>query len=290
MTPGYLVRPASSTIANSLSVDLEDWFHILEVPGNSSSGWERYPSRVEIGARRILELCTAHGLTATFFVLGWVAERNPQLIREISSLGHEIASHGFSHEPVYRLSRDGFRSDLRRSLRILEDLTGQKVLGYRAPSFSLTPRTRWVFEILKEEGFLYDSSLFPAHRLYGGMPRGPTRIFKDRSTGIWEVPVSVVQVLNLRVPFSSGGYFRLYPYPLIRWAAHRLNRSSQGVIFLVHPRELDPAQPRLRLPLHRSFLCYVGIRTTQRKLESLLTEFRFVPIKELIEMESEHCP
>jgi polysaccharide deacetylase family protein (PEP-CTERM system associated) len=283
MTPQYWGPPVSSTIVNALSVDLEDWFHILEAPDVSIKDWERYPSRVETGTYRILELCAAHNLFVTFFVLGWIAQRKPKLIKEIYSSGHEIASHGWDHKPVYQLSQESFRADLRRSVRLLEDLTGAKILGYRAPSFSLTLRTRWMLKIIKEEGLLYDSSLFPAPRLYGGLPGGPTRIFKDPDSGIWEVPISVIRMAGIRVPFSSGGYFRLFPYPFIRWATHRLNRSSQTTIFLVHPRELDPAQPRLRLPPYRSFLCYVGIPKTFKKLERLVTDFEIVPIKRLIE-------
>ena len=268
-------------ITNILTFDVEDWFHILEI-GNTGD-WQRYRSRVLTNTRKIITLLAANRIKATFFVLGLVAERYPDLVSEIDAAGHEIASHGYGHELVYRQKPEEFRSDLRRSIDILETVTGKKVLGYRAPSFSVTEQTPWVFEILANEGCRYDSSVFPARRLYGGFARAPRFIYQDQRTGIYELPISVTQLSRLRLPFASGGYFRLFPYFFIDHALRAINSAGQPVIVILHPREFDPLQPHLPMPFYRKFLCYINIASTESKLKRLLKQHRFAPARKAID-------
>jgi len=269
-------------IKNILSVDVEDWFHILELPDAPALGtWNAKESRVGENLRTILDVLDEQGAKATLFVLGWIAEQHPALIREAHTRGHEIASHGYAHQLVGNMSPDELFQDLVRTKVILEDLTGDKVLGFRAPGFSITPQTPWAFETMARAGYSYDSSLFPARRAHGGFsgaPLSPHQIATSHGA-ITEFPISVTTVLGAKVCFSGGGYFRLFPWPFIKSKAAQVNAEGRPVIYYFHPRDIDPQQPRLPMGLIRRFKSYVNLGSAEQKLVRLvqsqpLTSFR----------------
>jgi polysaccharide deacetylase family protein (PEP-CTERM system associated) len=207
---------------------LEDWYQVLYFEGHvSRDEWYKQENRLEASTDKLLDLLDEHQTRATFFVLAWNAERTPRLVEKIYNRGHEIASHGFAHELIYRQGPDGFAQDLGRSLRVLRQITGQPVKGYRAPSFSITRESTWAFSILMDYGIEYDSSVLPARRPYCGIPdapRGPWRLFRNDGRSLIELPPSTVSILNRNLPFSGGGYFRLLPYRLVHWGISRSNR------------------------------------------------------------------
>ena len=267
-----------------LSVDVEDWFQVENyahaIPRHE---WPRCELRVADNVRRLLDLFALADARATFFVLGWVAERLPDLVRDIARAGHEVASHGWSHTPLWTLSQDAFLDEVSRSRVLLEQLSGQPVLGYRAPTFSVTKRTLWALRVLGRAGYRYDSSIFPVHHDRYGIPEAPTGIHR-RAEGIWEVPLSVLELPAARLPVAGGGYFRLYPLWLTRWAIRRLERAGRPAVVYLHPWEFDTGQPRVRGvgPL-RTFRHRVGIGRNARKLARLLREFRFAPVRTVLE-------
>lgn len=258
------------------SVDVEDWFHILDVAGAPPlEAWDGLPSRLEDNFRRLLALLAVHDAKVTCFFLGWVGERFPHLVREAAGQGHEIASHGYAHRLVYTMTRDEFTRDARRSREILEDLSGSSVLGYRAAGFSCTNQTPWFFEELANAGYLYDSSIFPASRGHGGMPDtplGPYQVVTPSGT-IIEFPATVATVLGARMCFFGGGYLRLFPMWLVKRMTQQVRSERRPVIFYVHPREIDPLQPRLPMRARRRFKTYVSLRSTEGKLASILSLF-----------------
>jgi polysaccharide deacetylase family protein (PEP-CTERM system associated) len=266
---------------NALTIDLEDWFHILDVDdAYPVTEWRNLPSRVEHNTERLLELMEAAGVHGTFFVLGWIAETYPDLVRRVAAAGHEIASHGYGHELAYAIGRDAFCADARRSIGVLEEVTGSKVLGYRAAGFSLVPGCEWAFDCLSELGIRYDSSLFPAAHGHGGWPgaqRVPHDLLLSDGNTLREFPISVLQAGPLAVAFCGGGYFRLFPYRFIRWGIRRLNDRGEPAMVYLHPREIDPGQPRMDLPPMRRFKSYVNLRTTERKVQRLLRDFEWRP-------------
>lgn len=273
----------------AFTVDLEEWFHLLDTdvaPGRES--WEAQDSRVEKNTRRLLELMGEAGVRGTFFTLGWVAERFPGLVREVAAAGHEIASHGHEHLLAYEVGREAFGADARRSKDVLEQVTGAEVLGYRAGGFSITSETPWAFDELAEAGFRYDSSVFPARRAHGGFlggPGHPHRVVTASGAGLVEFPLSPLRVGPVSVPFSGGGYLRLFPAPLVRWGIGRLLRRGVPANVYVHPREVDPGQPRLPLPLARRFRSYVNLRRGEAKIRYLLSAFSartFWPLREAL--------
>lgn len=268
---------------NALSFDIEDWFHVENLKGAiTPESWDTCDLRVVNNTRKILELLRRHQTRATFFILGWVAERCPELMWEIAAAGHEIASHGYGHDLVYNQSPDEFRRDLRRSKEILERVTGSQVRGYRAPSFSINPDTSWALDVLLEEGFVYDSSVFPTsfHDRYGfpGSSRFPFRF----GNGLVEVPLSTVCFGGKNIPAAGGGYFRLYPYPFFRHLGQRLIREGKELVFYLHPWELDPEQPRIPIRRDYRFRHYVNLRKTERRLDRLLGDFSFGAMEELV--------
>lgn len=259
-----------------LSVDVEDWFHILEsaaVP--RFEAWTSQPSLVERNFRALLDLFSEFGARATCFFLGWVAERFPWLVREACARGHEIASHGYSHTLCYEMTPGEFLADITRAKKVTEDASGERVLGYRAPGFSATEKTPWFFEKLVEAGFTYDSSIFPAPRQHGGLPTSPLAPFSVETPmgTIVEFPVTITRVLGRSLCFFGGGYLRLFPYVAIRGMTRRVLREERPVIFYVHPREIDPNHPRLPMNPVRRLKSYIGLRTTEGKLRSLLRDF-----------------
>lgn len=271
-----------STVINALTVDVEEHFqvHAFEAVIDCAS-WDGYPSRVVANTRRILGILAEHGVHATFFVLGWVAERHPDLVREIASGGHEIATHGYAHEIIYRQTPDAFADDLRRALDSLGPEYAGRPLGYRAPSFSITRRSLWALDVLRDHGIAYDSSIFPlvAHDRYG---IGDAHRFANKlPCGLWEFPVSTVRLAGRNWPVAGGGYLRLLPLWVTRRAIRHLNAQGHPAVVYVHPWEIDPDQPRIpgAPPISR-FRHYTNLRHTEGRLRALLSEFTFSPMRQ----------
>jgi len=274
-------------ILNALTIDVEDYFHVSAFEQHiDRRDWHRWLCRVVPNTQRLLELLRRHQLRATFFVLGWVAKHYPQLIRDIHAEGHEIGSHGFWHRLIYRQSPDEFRSDLRQSREVLQQIIGEPVIAYRAPSFSITAQSSWAWQILAEEGFCFDSSVFPIYHDRYGIPNADPAVHQVHtpSGSIWEFPLPVVRFLRWNVPVGGGGYFRLYPLPLTRLLLSRLNhRFGRPFVCYVHPWEIDPQQPRLRCGSRLSrWRHYVNLCRTEAKLDALCRHFRFGPLSEAI--------
>lgn len=272
---------------NALTFDVEEYFHaeaFAEVARPEE--WPTLESRVVAATERILDLLAESGTRATFFVLGWVAERHPSLVRAIHDQGHEVACHGYGHQMITRLSRAQFAADVERAKATLEDATGRAVIGYRAPTFSVVRETLWSLEILAETGFRYDSSIFPiVHDRYGipDAPRFPHRRPAGQGSGIAEFPLSTVVRLKWRFPVAGGGYFRLLPYAVTAWALRQLNRKeNQPAIVYLHPWEIDPDQPRLPVGHLTRFRHSVNTRTTESKLRRLVRDFRFAPVRDVL--------
>jgi len=266
-------------------VDVEDWFHILDLASAPPiETWNTLPSRVEGNFRRLLDLFTECQARASCFFLGWVGERFPHLVREAAQRGHEIASHGYGHKLVYRMTRDEFYGDAVRARKILEDVSGGPVVGYRSPGFSVKEQTGWFAEAVAEAGYRYDASFFPAPRAHGGMPvsrRGPHRL-EGPGAGLVEFPMSVVDLFGRPMCFFGGGYLRLFPYRLIRRMAQRVLAEGRPVIYYVHPREIDPAHPRLPMSAVRRFKSYVNLASTESKLRRILAEFPTVTFRDFL--------
>jgi len=266
------------------SVDVEDWFHILDDPSVPTiDQWATLPSRVERNFYKLLDLFSEQNVQVTCFFLGWVAERFPHLVKDASSRGHEVASHGYGHRLVYELSRTEFCEDVRRARLLLEDISGIAVVGYRAPGFSTTDETPWFFDVLTEAGYQYDSSVFPATRGHGGMPEGrrePHRV--GEHDALLEVPITVADLLGKPMCFFGGGYLRLFPYWLVRRMAHQVLGEGRPVVFYIHPREVDPMHPRLPMSRMRRFKTYVNLKTTEAKLRRIFRDFPVTTFKNVL--------
>jgi polysaccharide deacetylase family protein (PEP-CTERM system associated) len=277
MTPVH-ERYRSADPVNAMSVDVEDYFHVAALQrGVAERDWDTFECRVVRNIEGILALFEERGVRATFFVLGWVAERYPALIRRIVAAGHEIASHGYRHQMVYRQQPAEFRADVLRTKALLEDLTGTAVKGYRAASYSIGRDNLWALDILQEAGHRYSSSVYPIrHDLYG-MPEAPRFAFRTSERGILELPATTVNVAGWRLPCGGGGYFRLLPYQLFSWALRRVNRvDRQPAIFYFHPWEIDPGQPRIEGVGWKSrFRHYTNLERTEERLRRLLADFRW---------------
>ena len=264
---------------NAFTIDVENWFNILDVPrAPGPRQWDELEDRETVPTRRLLDLLDRHGVRATCFVLGWTAEHRPGLLEEIVRRGHEVACHGYAHRLLYDMTPDEFRDDLERAKTILARYSDAPLRGYRVPGFSLTDRTPWAFGVLADAGFDYDSSVFPGPRGHGGMPSAPRLPhFVELPDGrrLREFPISMVRLLGQPTAYVGGGYLRLFPYPLLRRWVRRANAAGEPVILYVHPRDTDPDQPRLTMPLKRRFKSYVNLHTTMDKLERLLTDFRW---------------
>jgi len=271
---------------NVLTIDVEDYFQVSGFEEHAPRReWDDFECRVEANTYRLLELLADCDVTATFFVLGWVADRYPNLVRDIHAQGHEIASHSYWHRLIYSIAPDEFRRDLRQSREVLEDAIGEPVTAFRAPSFSITERSRWAQEILAEEGFTVDSSVFPIHHDRYGIPDAQPRLHQIETAAgdLWEFPPSVARFARTNIPVSGGGYFRLFPY---RWTSHwlrQINTAGQPFIFYLHPWEIDPEQPRIHAASRLSkFRHYVNLKTTEKKLSRLLSDFRFTTLRDVI--------
>ncbi|MFN0086554.1 MAG: XrtA system polysaccharide deacetylase [Blastocatellia bacterium] len=279
---------------NALTVDVEDYFQVEAFADRiPRERWADWDSRIERNTHRLLDLFARFGVKGTFFILGWVAERHPGLIREISEDGHEIACHGYFHRLIRSQRREEFREDIRVAKMLLEAITGRPVEGYRAPTYSISTQTLWALNILMEEGFRYDSSIFPVHHDRYGIP-GAKRfpyVIRSASGEILEFPPSTVRLGGQNIPLAGGGYFRLLPYELFRWGLRRINRrEGQSSIFMIHAWEVDPGQPilpgsRLNILRHRA-----NLHRTESRLERLLGDFRFAPAREVLRLKEGSRP
>jgi polysaccharide deacetylase family protein (PEP-CTERM system associated) len=271
-------RYESASPRNAMTVDVEEYFQVAAFENRiRRDTWERYPARAALNTGRVLDAFAEHGVHATFFMLGWVAEREPALVRRIVDEGHELASHGYDHTRATMLDRAGFVADVTRTKKMLEDMSGRRVRGYRAPSYSIGTRNLWALEALRDAGYMYSSSIYPIrHDLYG-MPEAPRFAFRLHRDGILEFPVTTVEVAGAKLPAGGGGYFRLLPYGMYAWALRRVNvRDRQPGIFYFHPWELDPGQPRIDgASLRSRFRHYVNLDSMEGRLRRLLSDFRW---------------
>ena len=265
-----------------MSVDVEEYFHASALERVAPrQAWDGLPTRVVPMTERLLEVFAAQGVSATFFVLGWVAERHPALVRAIADAGHEVASHGYWHQVIYTIPPDEFRADVRRSKQVLEDAIGRAVVGYRAPSFSITRQSLWALDVLLEEGFTYDSSIFPVRHDRYGIPDAPRHAYVVQRSGgaLTEVPPSTITLAGQNLAVAGGGYFRLLPYAWTRAGITRLNRRERrAAIFYLHPWEIDAEQPRLPVGRLTRLRHYGNLATTEAKLTRLTGEFPFAPV------------
>ena len=277
-------------IVNAMSVDVEDYYQVSAFERVvSRADWHGFDSRVVRNTHQLLAFFHQHGVHATFFVLGWAAERFPALVREIAGLGHEVASHGFHHQLIYTLAPEQFREDVRRAKAVIEDAAGCAVIGYRAPSFSVVKSSLWALDVLIEEGYQYDASIFPIHHDRYGIPDAPRHIHRiERDAGeLVEVPASTVRVAGANLPIAGGGYFRLLPYAWTKWGISRVNAVDQEpVVFYLHPWEIDPGQPRLPAGRLTRLRHYTGLAHTLDRLTRLVSDFRFDSIQSILETES----
>jgi polysaccharide deacetylase family protein (PEP-CTERM system associated) len=296
-----LVRPSHSTSGslqtgirleprNALTIDLEDWYQGLEIPMGK---WSEFEDRLAISCRNLLELLALAKVRATFFVLGYVAEQQPELVREIVQRGHEIGTHGYSHSFVYRQSPNLFLRELKLSIELLEQITSRKVIGHRAAFFSITSNSLWAIEALGMAGILYDSSIFPFRNYRYGIANAPRWPFvlRTQTGSITEFPLSTIRIAGVNIPIAGGAYFRLLPYFLTRAAFKSLNEQGFPVAFYLHPWELDPAHPRVRLPARVAATHYCNLKQTRPRLLRLLRDFQFAPMGEVLEFasSSEHA-
>jgi polysaccharide deacetylase family protein (PEP-CTERM system associated) len=272
------MQPAAIPLKNALTVDVEEYFQVAAFEQTiQRDRWEVSESRVEYSTGRVLDLFAAHGKTATFFVLGWIAERHPALLRRIVADGHEVASHGYDHTRIHQFTPEQFRADVSRTKAILEDIAGVAVRGYRAPSYSINGRNLRALDVLAETGHAYSSSIYPIrHDLYG-MPEAPRFPFRVRPDAILEIPVTTVTIGRHNYPCGGGGYFRLLPYGAFHWMLRRVNvKDGQRGLFYFHPWEVDPRQPRVQnAPLKSRFRHYLNLDSMHSRLQRLLADFEW---------------
>lgn len=277
---------------NALTVDVEDYFQVEAfkdvIAGDS---WDSMPARVDANTQLLLEMFAKSDVKATFFVLGWVAQRHPDVVRKIHAAGHEVASHGYAHQPAHLQSKEAFRDDVRRSKALLEDISGERVRGYRAPTFSIGRRNWWAYDVLSEEGYGYSSSLYPvSHDLYG-TPDAPTSPFRPTQSDLLEIPLSTMKIGRRNLPCSGGGYFRLLPYPVSRWCIERsLAQRRSPLVFYCHPWEFDVGQPRIRGRYKSRFRHYTNIGRMQGRVARLFEDFRWNRMDKVFAGEFEKTP
>jgi polysaccharide deacetylase family protein (PEP-CTERM system associated) len=277
-------------IRNGLSVDVEDYFHAEAITCSiGRHTWDSLESRVVRNTHQVLDLLAEHKVKATFFILGWVAARFPQLVRDVQSCGHEIACHSYWHRLIYELDPKEFREDTRKAKEAVEEAAGVEAIGYRAPTFSITKRTLWALEILAELGFQYDSSVFPIrHDLYGipDHPRFPSRHGKADTWSLLECPISTWRFSGMNLPFGGGGYLRILPLAYTHYAFRKVNGHEQRpVIVYFHPWEIDPNQPRINVPLRSRLRHYTNLGTMRQRISEILRRYEFVPLCELLRQE-----
>ncbi|NCP40541.1 MAG: DUF3473 domain-containing protein [Rhodoferax sp.] len=274
---------ATPRVTNAMTIDVEDYFQVSAfAPYIARSEWDTRECRVERNIDRILELLARHRTRATFFTLGWIAERYPDMVKQIVAQGHELASHGYGHQRASDQTPDVFFADISRAKKLLEDLSGQSVQGYRAPSFSIGHANLWAYDSLQRAGYSYSSSIYPIAHDHYGMPDAPRFAHMVRP-GLLEIPITTVRLFERNFPSSGGGYFRLLPYPVSRWLIHRVNtRDQQSGIFYFHPWEIDPEQPRIAgINSKTRFRHYVNIHQMYRRLDRLLADFSWGRVDDL---------
>jgi polysaccharide deacetylase family protein (PEP-CTERM system associated) len=274
-----------SYVLNAMTIDVEDYFHVSVFDGTlPRRSWPALDSRVVANTDRMLAILDEAGVRATFFVLGCVAERAAALVQRIAARGHEIASHGYAHRLVYDQTPASFRDDVRRAKHILEDAAGSEVTGYRAPSYSITARSLWALDVLIEEGYRYDASIFPIHHDRYGIPLSPRHPYIIRRPSGWlaELPGSTVRLGGMNLPIGGGGYFRILPYRWTRWGIARLNGEGRPAIFYLHPWEIDPSQPRLPASGLSRFRHYRNLEQTESRLRRLLADFQFGSMRDVL--------
>ncbi|MBE1447368.1 polysaccharide deacetylase family protein [Paenibacillus sp. OAS669] len=287
-TSASSTRPIDGRISNMLTFDIEEWFHANydNMAPDTSKG-----SNFRAHMDELLQLCSDTGCKATFFVLGCIGEKYPDIVQRIAKEGHDVASHGYGHELAYKQTYDEFKADVKKSVDILEALTGAPVLGYRAPSWSIVERNLHYLEALEELGMQYDASIFPVKTFLYGIPTAPTVIHKPqvngRELGIYEVPMSVMNVSGKNVGYSGGFYFRFFPKFVIKSAIRSANRQGKSSIVYLHPREIDAREHKLELPLKEHFIHYYNVRGTKSKLEDIMKSFRFTSISEHLKLHYE---
>jgi polysaccharide deacetylase family protein (PEP-CTERM system associated) len=268
-----------TAIRNAMTCDVEDYFQVSAfAPHISRDSWDSRECRVERNMDRILELMDAAGIKGTFFTLGWIAERYPQVVRRIAAGGHELASHGYGHLRASDQERAEFTEDVTRAKRLLEDIGGQQVLGYRAPSFSIGHKNLWALDVLQEAGYRYSSSIYPVQHDHYGMPDAPRFPFHPLGEGgLLEVPITTVKLNGRNLPAGGGGYFRLLPYALSRWMMRKVNQDDgKPAIFYFHPWEIDPDQPRPDgVSLKSRFRHYVNLRRMEPRIRALAQDFKW---------------
>lgn len=269
-------------ITNALTIDFEDWYQGLEI---HYSEWDNYEDRIKAVSGKLLEILADTNSKATFFMLGYTSEKYPELVKEIEAAGHEIGTHGFSHTLIYTQTPEVYRGEMERAVGFLEDLTGKKVLGHRAPFFSITKDSLWALDILGELGIKYDSSIYPVLNYRYGIadaPRFPYQI-KRENYEFTEFPVSTLKLPGITLPISGGAYFRIYPYQVTKQALKAVNRSGQPTTFYLHPWELDPDHPRIKLPRRIAGIThYFNLKSTEKRFRKLLRDFKFAPMKEVL--------
>jgi len=274
-------------IVNALTVDVEDYFHASAFDRVvSRADWDSMESRVVANTHRLLHLFNANGVRGTFFVLGWVAERFPSLVKDIAAYGHELASHGYHHQLVYTLTADQFREDVHRAKHTIEQIAGAPVSGYRAPSFSIVKQSLWALDVLIDEGYTYDASIFPIRHDRYGIANAPrhAHVIQRAAGSIVEVPSSTVRVGGSNYPIAGGGYLRLFPYAATKWGIAQVNKvDQQPVVVYVHPWEVDPGQPRLPASKTTQLRHHVGMATTIGKLERVVNDFAFAPVRDVLQ-------
>lgn len=273
------------------SIDVEDWYQGIEIPMNQ---WGNYERRVEASMENLLDLMARHNVTATCFVLGKVAEDHPELVRSIHRAGHEIATHGYSHEKIYNLSPRCFRKELRHSIDLVQNLTGERILGHRAPYFTITEDSLWALDILRDEGIVYDSSIHPVFNYRYGIPnadRQPSLVKSENRGKLLEVPVATYPVPDplpdVNVPCGGGAYLRIYPYWLQRWLLEKIEGRGEHISVYVHPWEVDPDHPKIDLPVRVGATHYWNLESTLSKLERLFQDFEFQSYRDVFETELE---
>jgi polysaccharide deacetylase family protein (PEP-CTERM system associated) len=272
-------------VVNALSFDVEDWFHGFISTYNRIERWPYYETRVVVDTQKVLAILRRYNVKATFFILGYIASVCPDLVRQIHKEGHEIASHGYFHTRIYNQTPYQFENDLKQSIKILEQITQEKVLGYRAPDFSITPRNLWAFEIIAKMKLKYDSSIFPIKNHIYGIPGSPRYPYAIKTTPSWELlefPLSTLRLLKKNIPIAGGFYLRALPFTLIRIGIKKINRTNKPVIIYLHPWELNPDCPKLEGQIFHRLIYKYNLATTGKKLERLLREFNFCPIREIL--------
>ena len=280
----------NKVLKNCLTIDVEDYFQVNAFAAHVRQGqWDSFPLRVDLNTRRILDLLDEYSIKATFFMLGWIAERLPTLAREIYQRGHEVACHGYGHELIYQIGPERFREDIRRSKMLLEDQIGERVNGYRAPSYSIITKSLWALDILVEEGFTYDSSIFPVFHDTYGIPNAERfpHVLQTGAGPMMEFPLTTLPFRfgskEMRLPIAGGGYLRLFPVVIIQKGIEAINaREKQPAVLYFHPWEIDPDQPRIKAGMRSTFRHYINLHRTEKKLRHLFAHLSFAPMKEVL--------